>query len=312
MDVSVILATRDRAELLEQTLHHLARQELGAIRWQVIVADNGSTDRTPEVLRAAAATLPLETVTEPVPGKNRALNRALPLARGRLLVFTDDDVVPEPSWIAELGAAAERWPDDAVFGGRILPIFPPGTPVWLQRHWFVGAAYAKYDLPQEEGPTKPLPFGPNFMVRASAMSGVQYEEEIGPRGADYVSGSETELLLRLIRPGRRVIYVPRATVGHVVRPTQTEVDWLFGRSYRLGRCLVELGMVQQKPALRVAGVPLRVWARLGKEWLFSLSGVVGGPERRFVTGLDYHFLRGCIRQHRIIAARARPAAPKPG
>jgi glycosyltransferase involved in cell wall biosynthesis len=311
-DVSVILATRNRADLLEQTLRHFTAQQLGALSWQVIVADNGSTDRTPEVLREAAERLPLEWVTEPAAGKNRALNRALPLARGRFLVFTDDDVVPEPEWIAELVAAADRWPHHRIFGGRIVPIFPTETPEWLERHWFVGAAYAKYDLAQDEGPTKKLPFGPNFMVRASAMDGVRYHEEIGPSGEDYISGSETELLLRLTRRGEKVVYVPGATVGHVVRPDQLGVEWLFGRSYRLGRCLVELGLVQQKPARRLAGVPLPVWARLGKEWLFSLSGVVGGPRRRFVTGLDYHFIRGCIRQHRLIAGRGRRPPPAVG
>jgi GT2 family glycosyltransferase len=302
-DVSVILATRNRADLLEQTLRHLARQELGSITCQVIVADNGSTDRTAEVLQAAAATLNLVSVTESTPGKNRALNRALPMAQGRLLVFTDDDVVPERDWIAELVAAADRWPDDAIFGGRILPIFPPGTPAWLERHWFVGAAYARYDPLREEGPTKQLPFGPNLMVRASAMASERFHEEIGPSGEDYVSGSETELLLRLKRRGERVVFVPGATVGHIVRPSQLDIEWLFGRSYRLGRCLVELGLVQQEPARRVAGVPLPVWGRLVKEWLFSLTGLVGGPRRRFVAGLDYHFLRGCIRQHRLIAER---------
>ncbi len=311
-DVSVILATRDRAELLEETLRHFAAQQLGGLSWQVIVADNGSSDRTPDVLRAAAATLPLEWVTERAPGKNPALNRALPLARGRLLVFTDDDVVPEPRWIAELVAAAARWPDHAIFGGRILPIFPPETPDWLQRHWFVGAAYAKYELPQDEGPTKRLPFGPNFMVRAAAMAGVRYHDEIGPSGEDYVSGSETELLLRLTRRGERIVYVPAATVGHVVRASQLGIEWLFGRSYRLGRCLVELGMVQQEPAARVAGAPLPVWGRLGKEWVYSLLGLVGGPERRFTTGLDYHFIRGCIRQHRLIAARGPLPPPADG
>lgn len=312
IDVSVIFATRDRADLLEQTLGHFAAQELAGLTWQVIVADNGSSDRTPDVLRAAAATLPLDWLTETAPGKNRALNRALPLARGRLLVFTDDDVVPEPRWIAELAAAAERWPDHAIFGGRILPIFPPATPAWLQQHWFVGAAYAKYELPQDEGPTKHLPFGPNFMVRAAAMTGVWYHEGIGPAGEDYVSGSETELLLRLTRRGERIIYVPGATVGHVVRPSQLGLEWLFGRSYRLGRCLVELGMVQQEPAPHVGGVPLPVWAQLGKEWIYSLSGVIGGPRRRFVTGLDYHFLRGCVRQHRVIAERGRRPPPAAG
>lgn len=311
-DVSVLLATRDRADLLEQTLGHFAQQELGGLTWQVIVADNGSTDRTAEVLRTAAARLPLHALTESAPGKNRALNRALPLARGRLLVFTDDDVVPEPRWIAELVAAAGRWPDHAIFGGRILPIFPPETPTWLREHWFVGAAYAKFELAQDEGPTKTLPFGPNFMVRAAAMAGVRYHEEMGPSGDDYVSGSETELLLRLTRRGERIVYAPRATVGHVVRPNQLDVEWLFGRSYRLGRCLVELGMVQHEPAPRVGGVPLPVWARLGKEWIHSLAGAVGGPRRRFVTGLDYHFLRGCIRQHRLIAQRARRPPPATG
>lgn len=311
-DVSVILATRDRADLLEQTLGHFAAQQLGGVRWQVIVADNGSSDRTPDVLRAAAATLPLDAVTETRAGKNRALNLALPLARGRLLVFTDDDVVPEPRWIAELVAAADRWPDYTIFAGRILPIFPPETPEWLEQHWFVGAAYAKYELPQEEGPTKYLPFGPNFMLRAAAMAGVRYHEEIGPSGDDYVSGSETELLHRLTRRGDRIVYVPAATVGHVVRPNQLGLDWLFGRSYRLGRCLVELGLVQQKPARRVGGVPLPVWKRFGKEWLFSLSGVGGDERKRFVTGLDYHFIRGCIRQHRIIAARGRRPPPATG
>ena len=311
-DVSVMLATRDRADLLEQTMRHFARQELGGLTWQVIVADNGSSDGTAEVLRAAADALPLVAVTEPEPGKNRALNRALPLARGRLLVFTDDDVVPEPRWIAELVGAADRWPEHAIFGGRILPIFPLDTPAWLQEHWFVGAAYAKFELTQDEGPTKKLPFGPNFMVRASAMAGVRYQEEIGPSGDDYVSGSETELLLRLTRRGERIVYVPRATVGHVVRPNQLGVEWLFGRSYRLGRCLVELGMVQHEPAPRVGGVPLPVWARFAKEWIYSLAGIRGDSRRRLVTGLDYHFLRGCIRQHRLIAKRSRRPPPATG
>jgi glycosyltransferase involved in cell wall biosynthesis len=278
----------------------------------VIVVDNGSTDATAAVLRAAAATLPLTSVTEPARGKNRALNRAIPLARGRLFVFTDDDIVPEAGWIAELAEAASRWPDHSIFAGRILPIFPVEAPGWLREHRFVGAAYAKYELNQGEGPTKMLPFGPNFMVRAAAMAGVRYQEDIGPSGDDYVSGSETELLLRLTRRGERIVYVPTAIVGHVVRPNQLGLEWLFGRSYRLGRCLVELGLVQQEPAAKLAGVPVPVWVQLGKEWLYSLAGVGGSPERRLDTSLDYHYIRGCIRQHRLIAARGRRGPSTPG
>ncbi len=303
MDVSVIMATRDRADLLEATLGHLARQQAGGRAWELVVADNGSTDRTPAVLEAAAARLPLVRVSEPTPSKNRALNRALAVARGGLHLFTDDDVVPEDDWVARMAAAADRWPQHAIFAGRITPLFPAGTPDWLRAHPFSDHAFARFELAQEEGPITTLPYGPNFMVRAAAMAGVRYNEAIGPSGEDYVSGSETELLLRLARQGCGVVWVPDASVEHVIRPDQLDVGWLLGRSYRRGRSFVELGFLRQDPGPRVAGVPLRMWRRLVKEWMYALSGTFGDPQRRFLRGVDYHFVRGCIRQYRLRARR---------
>jgi|RhiMetdeSRZDD1v2_1073273.scaffolds.fasta_scaffold69199_3 glycosyltransferase involved in cell wall biosynthesis len=308
MDVSVIFATRNRADLLADTLRELERQDTAGLTWEVIVVDNGSTDRTPEVLRAAASVLPLVHLVEPAPGKNRALNRALQITRGELLVFTDDDVIPDRRWIAEMVAAARRWPKHPIFGGQIVPSFPPGTPAWLKGHRFNGTAYARFNLPQGEGPMEKLPFGPNFMVRAATMRTVRYNEEIGPLGEDYVSGSETELLLRLTREGHRMVYVPTAIVGHVVRPNQVSVDWLLGRSYRLGRSYVELKIVQLEGKPKFAGVPVLVWSRLAREWIYSLLGAFGDEQHRFDHGVDYHFLRGCIRQQRLMLHRQRKNA----
>jgi len=304
MDVSVIFATKDRASLLADTLRALERQNVAGIAWEVIVVDNASTDRTPEVLQEAAAKLPLIDLLEQSPGKNRALNRALDLARGDLLLFTDDDVIPDSDWIAEMVAAARRWPEHSIFGGRIVPRFPAETPMWLKKHRFTGTAYAHFELPQPEGPMEKLPFGPNFMVRATAMRFTRYNEAIGPLGEDYVSGSETELLLRLMRAGHKIIYVPGAVVDHVVRPDQLGIPWLLGRSYRLGRCYVELDFVRLEGGARVGGVPLRVWGRLVKTWAHALWGGLSDEQRRFDHAVDYHFLRGCIRQHRLRLQRA--------
>ena len=77
LDLSVLIATRDRSKLLEATLDHLRYQDLLDIRWEVIVVDNGSVDDTPFVLTRAREQLPLVTLHEPRPGKNRALNSAL-------------------------------------------------------------------------------------------------------------------------------------------------------------------------------------------------------------------------------------------
>jgi len=308
MDVSVIFATRDRADLLADTLRELEGQNTAGLTWELIVADNGSTDDTPAVLRRAAQTLPLISVVEHQPGKNRALNRALDLARGDLLLFTDDDVAPDSRWISEMAEAAGRWPAHAIFGGRIVPRFPPQTPDWLRGHWFTGTAYARFEPQQNEGPMKKLPFGPNFMVRAGALGAQRYNEGIGPLGEDYVSGSETELLIRLTEQGHQMVYVPSATVGHVVRPNQLSVDWLLARSYRLGRSYVELNVETLEGRNRVGGVPLRIWLRLAKGWASAMLGSLVDEERRFDYSVDYHFLRGCLRQHRLKLTRERNRA----
>src|SRR5262245_9662871 len=127
-DLSILLATRNRATLLDQTLFALAEQDASSLAWEVIVADNGSTDSTPEVLRRWEKKLPLRALYEPVASRNRALNRAIPLAQGKYFVFTDDDILPDRNWLCEYYEGARRWPADVVFGGQVVPQFPDATP----------------------------------------------------------------------------------------------------------------------------------------------------------------------------------------
>ena len=75
-EVSVIIATRDRAGPLARTLSSLSRQEVGRLAWQVLVVDNGSSDSTRDVIDSFKGRLPLIGLNEPTPGKSRALNVA--------------------------------------------------------------------------------------------------------------------------------------------------------------------------------------------------------------------------------------------
>ena len=234
-DVSVLIATRNRSHLLRQTLEHLANQEVGKLRWEVIVVDNGSDDDTPEVLETMKDRLPLVTLSEPTPGKNRALNKGLDVARGRLYVFTDNDTLPDPHWLAELQAASCRWPDATMFGGIIEPLLPPSTPDWAKKHGgLLNMTYVRYVEDQGEGYTQRLPYGPNMAVRSSVFKTYQYSESIGPSGKNYPMGSEAELLLRLANDGEKVVYVPTAKVLHVIEPHQLDRSWLHGRAFRTG------------------------------------------------------------------------------
>lgn len=100
-ELSVLIATRNRSAMLRDTLLGLARQRFPAEKWELIVIDNGRTDDTQRVLNPCT-NLNLEIISEVKAGKSRALNSALDVARGDILVFTDDDVTPARSWLVDL------------------------------------------------------------------------------------------------------------------------------------------------------------------------------------------------------------------
>jgi glycosyltransferase involved in cell wall biosynthesis len=301
VDATVIFATRDRSGLLAQTLAQLERQT-GDAGWELIVVDNGSSDDTPRVLADAAGRLPLRVLHEPSPGKNRALNQALAVARGDLLIFTDDDVIAEPDWISQMVGAARRWPEAAIFGGRVLLSFPPGTPRWLQEPLHGAMNFARYAPPYPEGATTYLPNGPNFAVRAAALGGLRYREDIGPQaGMAYAMGSETELIVRLRAQGAVMVYVPSATVHHVVQEHQLNDHYLLGRSYRLGRGQVRSRQSHHEARSFLFGAPRYLWRSAAASGLAYLASWPFGRRRRLGHGLRFQFYRGCIAEHRASA-----------
>ena len=272
IDCSVLLATRDRQRSLDRTLASLERQIAPGITWDVLVADNGSTDDTIASLARWSERLPLRWAVEPIPGKNRALNRVLGQTRGRLLLFTDDDVVLAPGWIAAHAAAAARWPDHDIFGGVIRPLFPVPHPSWVTQEPFRSILFAAYEHGTREQPTTHLPFGPNYAVRAPMLVSTGFDAAVGPNGAEYAMGGETELLRRLTQLGARTVYVPSAIVEHVVRPEQLTHTFVAARAGRFGRGLVRLGDVEWSPH-RLFGAPDISSARRSRR-----GSRAGGPD----------------------------------
>jgi glycosyltransferase involved in cell wall biosynthesis len=206
----------------------------------LIVIDNGSSDDTLELLRSLKSELPLKVLVEPIPGKSRALNRALEVCNGELIAFTDDDVIVSPSWGSELVRAAAEYRRDSVFCGPIVPAFPSGTPRWLVEHPFASAAFAKFgpDLPEGPLAAPGIPFGPNFAVRNQQLRNMTFRLDLGPSVRGPFMCEDTEFVGRLRKRGNSFVYLPKASVTHLIREELTTQPYLFLRSYYLGRSYV--------------------------------------------------------------------------
>lgn len=111
--ITVLIATRNRAGILEQVLDSYTRLRSPAGGWETIVVDNGSVDSTPDIVQRFAGRLPVTYVAEPQAGKSRAVNAGLRHAKGNLTLFTDDDILPTPDWLVHYASAAASQPDFA-------------------------------------------------------------------------------------------------------------------------------------------------------------------------------------------------------
>jgi glycosyltransferase involved in cell wall biosynthesis len=120
MELSVVIATKDRRQYLERALASLDVQ-VDAPSFEVVVVDNGSHDSTAALVESYRHhALPVRYVAEPQPNRAKARNRGVEASRGRFLLFCDDDVETPPGWIAA-HAAAHRG-GDCVVNGPILNV----------------------------------------------------------------------------------------------------------------------------------------------------------------------------------------------
>src|SRR5215469_10199051 len=107
MDISVIVCTHNRYQSLAKALESIAASTLpDSVDWEILVVDNCSRDQTRDVVEQFCHRFPghFRCFFEPHPGKSNALNTGIREARGKILVFTDDDVTVEPTWLQNLTA----------------------------------------------------------------------------------------------------------------------------------------------------------------------------------------------------------------
>ena len=228
--VSVSIPTRNRAEHLRVCVESLLRQDYPSDRYEINVADDGSTDHTERVVQAIRERYPLPVVRylhQPHRGSNAARNLAISHAKGDPLCFVDDDEDVPPTWLSALVDGSLRFPDAGCLGGPMRLRLEGRPPRMCGAE---GLGESELDL----GPTATEVehvWGGNLAVRRVVI------DELGGFRTDLrlQGGEETELLDRLRAAGGHVMYIPDAWVWH--RRTQDELRlWrLVRRSFVNGR-----------------------------------------------------------------------------
>jgi cellulose synthase/poly-beta-1,6-N-acetylglucosamine synthase-like glycosyltransferase len=262
--VAVVVATRDRADLLEGALEAL----LAVLRPvdELLVVDSGSLGAE---TRELCARLNVRYLRVGVPGTSHARNAGLTATVSPLVAFTDDDCRPAEGWTAALaGAFAD--PAIGLVTGRVLPDRDVPAPVSLELST------------EARGFTSPIGHGANCCFRREALLAVGgFDETLGP-GARGRAAEDVEAFRRVLSSGWRGWYEPSAVVVHLQWRTRGAS---VRRAYAYGVGQASSGGTFRTAVWRDALVPAARDARAGyptgaASGLARAAGAVRGLARR--------------------------------
>ncbi len=240
--VSVVIPTYNRAHLLRGAMDALVAQETPpGLRWEIVIVDNNSRDATRSLVQEAAAraAMPVSYLFEPRQGKSHALNAGIAAARGEVIAFTDDDVIPAPDWVATAARTLDRW-GAAGAGGRILPSWEGRPPGWLVGN--VKLAHRLGIMEHEQAAALVAPvggvpqvWGSNMVFRRSVLERLGgFDTGLGPVGRRRYLGDDSEMVDRVLLAGHRVVYDPALTVHHRVPRTRMRRTYFFRADWDRG------------------------------------------------------------------------------
>ena len=242
--ISVIIPTRNRAELLKSALGSLDNQTLSKGEFEVIVVDNGSTDHTADLVSGLTKEWEnLRCVHEATPGLHAGRHRGLKEAIGDVLVYIDDDIRATPSW---LEAIAENFtdPNVAMVGGNNYPDFQRPIPGWLERLWArpamggQGIAYLSVLLlPEGRREMSPyLVWGCNFSIRKQVVldAGGFHPDSMPRELIRFRGDGETHVSKYVLENRLRCNYDSRVSIYHAVTRERMSFEYFRQRAFNQG------------------------------------------------------------------------------
>jgi glycosyltransferase involved in cell wall biosynthesis len=258
VDFSVTITTFNRAESLRRSLEALTQQDYPLDGVEIIVADNGSTDHTKGVADSFAARFPnFRYLHDARPGQLVGWHRAFRVATGSTTCFIDDDVRPDPGWLAAL-SEAYRDPHVGLATGPIRLAFEETPPDWLALMTLGEPGNETIPLlgGLEAGPvTREIPgnfvWGTNFSVRRTVLV------EVGgfhPCAMPwdlirFYGDGEIHIGRTAEQRGHRILYRPGASVQHDIPAGRLSMEAVM-------RKFTTSGCARSFQAIRASGQPV--------------------------------------------------------
>jgi glycosyltransferase involved in cell wall biosynthesis len=254
--ISVIIATYNGELVLPKTLQALSSVDIPQQGVEYIIVDNASTDNTAKILAGYIDKLPITLLYEEKQGKSYAVEKGIAKAQGELILFSDDDVIPDKRWLISYLEAASQQPESAVFMGQIRPYWLAKAPEWLVRLCDEGRACGCTSKERAAGPAQvSWAKGANFCVRREVLDTISFRTDLWVAGENSAGGEDTDFVKKASENGYKLWFVPEASLKHIIKPHEMTVSGIWKRYFRIGRSMAAVDPEEKFKGPLIGGYP---------------------------------------------------------
>jgi glycosyltransferase involved in cell wall biosynthesis len=231
--LSIVICTYNRANLLRIAIESVLQQEFPVDQYELLIVDNNSKDNTRELVLEIAQSHPqIRYIFEENQGLSIARNRGWKEAKGKYVIYLDDDGKAQLGWLTAAQKAASTH-EPLLFGGPNFALYLKPKPLWFKDE------YGSFTLGKSARPLADGEFltGCNFAVRRSLFESIGgFRPDFGMDGNKIAYGEETELQLRIREqnPAALVLYEPDMAIWHLVRLDKLSLLSHFKKSFLSG------------------------------------------------------------------------------
>jgi hypothetical protein len=300
--LAVVIPTKNRGDQPAQAASAILRDPSD---FELVVIDQSTNEDTAVALRQIPHDPRLRVVRSNLRGTSVARNQGVSETRAPIIAFTDDDCRPESGWASTILRVFQDDPEASLVLGRVY--LPEGA-----HDTGYAASFEPTQRVMSDGiplPDVPLGLGANLAIRREAFERLGgFDPLIGPGTPYFRAGEDTDLLIRALHLGYRVVNAPECNVLHLgIRYGSERRTLAIGYQLGTGAAFGKLARLMGPSGVR----DLARWAT------FYASQIVTevahrrrprpGPLCYFIAGAMLTFRYDVDRKHHVFRARGAPA-----
>jgi len=232
IDISIIVCTYKRYDLLKNCLEHLARlSEVENTKYEILIVEN-----TPAIDRQDLSWIEkykhARVIVENVEGLSSARNAGIKASKGQVITFLDDDAEVRPEWLKQIAFAFDNHPTALLLGGKVVAKYAEAPkPLWLSLQCEQLLSCIDWGSVTRMMLDSQWVAGANLSYRRIVFDTYGlFKTSLGRKGeSSLLSNEEIELNQRIPKISR--YYCGQAVVDHLIPISRLDHQWFRRRIF---------------------------------------------------------------------------------